>query len=114
MWALPRRIRENIDTMKVDRLMRGIRYKIATVKAWLHDHDRYDWTAKQQRHRIRGPTARQPELAEELTEFVRIYSPNSGAAAAQAESAFHLVPPGPSVPIPKIDLNVSPDGEGHI
>lgn len=114
MWALPRRIRENIDTMKVDRLMRGSRYKIATVKAWLHDHDRYDWTAKQQRYRIRGPTACQPELAEELTEFVRIYSPNSGAAAAQAESTFHLIPPGPSIPIPTIDLNAAPDGEGHL
>jgi hypothetical protein len=88
MWALPRRIHENIDTMKVDRLMRGSRYKIATVKAWLHDHDRYDWTAKQQRYRLRGPTARAPELAEELTEFVRIYPPNSGAAAAQDESTL--------------------------
>jgi hypothetical protein len=114
MWALPRRIRENIETMKVERLMRGSRYKIATVKAWLHDHDTYDWTAKQQRYRIRGPTAREPELAEELTEFVRIYPPNSGAAAAQAESTFHLVPPGPAVPIPTIDLNIAPVGEGNL
>jgi hypothetical protein len=84
MWELPRRIRENIDTMKVDRLMRGSRFKIAIVKAWLHDHDVYAWIAKQQRYRIRGPTARETELAEELTEFVRIYPPNSGAASAKA------------------------------
>jgi hypothetical protein len=114
MWALPRRIRESIDTMKVGRLMHGSRYKVATVKAWMHGHDVYDCTAKQQRYRLRGPTARAPELAEELAEFVRIYPPNSGAAAAQAESTFHLVPPGPSVPIPTIDLNVTPDGEGHL
>jgi hypothetical protein len=114
MWALPRRLRENIDTMKIDRLMRWSRYKIATVKAWLHVHDRHDWTAKKQRYRLRGPTAHAPELAEELTEFVRICPPNSCAAAAQAESTFHLVPPGPSVPIPTIDLNVSLDGECNL
>lgn len=114
MWALPRRIRENINTMEVGRLLRGSQYKIATVEAWLHDHDQYDWTAKPQRYRIRGPTACEPELAEELTEFVRIYPPNSGAAAAQAESTFGLVPPGSAVSIPTIDLNVTPDGEGNL
>jgi hypothetical protein len=52
MWVLPRRFCENVDTMGVYRLMRGIRYKVATVKAWLHDHDVYDLTAKQQRYRL--------------------------------------------------------------
>jgi hypothetical protein len=114
MWVLPRRIRENIDTMGVDRLMPGSRYKVATVKAWLHHHYIYDWTAKKQRYRLRCPTTRAPELAEELTEFISIYPPNGGAAAAQDESTFHLVPSGPAAPTPTIDLNDSPDGKGHL
>jgi hypothetical protein len=65
-------------------------------------------------YRPRGPTSRESELAEELTEFVRIYPPNSGAAAAQADSTFHLVPPGPAVPIQMVYLEATPDGEGHL
>ena len=34
-WARPLRLRENIATMKVDRLMCGSRYNIATGNAWL-------------------------------------------------------------------------------
>jgi hypothetical protein len=56
-------------------------------------------------HRLRGPTAREPELAKELTESVRIHPPSSGGAAAQAESTFHVVPHCSAVPIPVIDLD---------
>jgi hypothetical protein len=108
-----RRIRENIDRMKVDRLMRGSRYKIA-AKVWLHDHGIYEYTAKQQSYPLRSPTARGPALAEELTEVIRNYPPKSGATAAQAESTFHMVPPGTAVPIPMIELDFAPEGESRL
>jgi hypothetical protein len=57
---------------------------------------------------------RERELAEELIEFVRLYPPNSGAAAAKADSIFHLASPGTAAPIQMIDLNTAPGGDIYL
>jgi hypothetical protein len=72
-WRLLPRVRENIDAISLDVLLRGSRYSVRDVQFWLGEHDAHPWEARTQENLVRGPTNTGPAISQTLFEFVRIF-----------------------------------------
>jgi hypothetical protein len=103
-WRLLPRVRENIDAIGLDVLLRGSRYSVRDVQFWLGEHDAHPWEARTQENLVRGPTRTGPAVSQTLFEFVRIFGSTpeqkgpawdlSGAKGPSAVSSVTRTPSG--------------------
>jgi hypothetical protein len=90
MWRLPGQARAGINTMGLEKLLRGSPYGVDQLRRWLYDHDLHLWGAKYMSRMLRGPSRMEEALFENAEEFVRFYTPSTEPLPKGA----HLTLPG--------------------
>lgn len=72
MWALSPRLRANLHELGIANLLKGSKYTMSDVQAWLLDHDNHPWASGTQLY-AGGGRGQGSSQGARLVEFVRVY-----------------------------------------